>query len=353
MVSYLKKFSNLQALNIADNPFCKEDTSMQIQLEQQLHQKSIVYPASYDVILANLDKLKYIDWKPIDIEKRETASVNYKNSNQKDRNDANAQNEEMQQTLMKEHAKYRHANIEATIDFYKDFEKKIKDDLIANAVITDPWESLHRIPGFENCLSQTKKLVDESLEKYRKDILDLQAEKDDIIKIREKEIKDGHEKFVEQSKSLVNTFKREFKTKTLNQPPKSINREKMEMDIKTLTDKLFEIELHEKKQIGERIITLRDELTVVNDKMANRTSYLKEELESHKKYLKENLQNMQQDLDKRVQEYEAQPDEYVDKAKHEEMKFFKDALEEDSLWTEIERINETYEEKVSSLVKLL
>jgi hypothetical protein len=69
MVSYLRKFPNLQALNAADNPFCKEDTTMQLSIEQHLQQKSIYYPASYDVILANLDKLKYLDWKPIDTDK--------------------------------------------------------------------------------------------------------------------------------------------------------------------------------------------------------------------------------------------------------------------------------------------
>jgi hypothetical protein len=66
MVNYLRKFSNLQALNVHDNPFCKDDTTMQISLEMHLQQKTTYFPSSYDVIIATLDKLKYLDWKPID-----------------------------------------------------------------------------------------------------------------------------------------------------------------------------------------------------------------------------------------------------------------------------------------------
>lgn len=66
MVNYLKKFPNLQALNVNDNPFCKDETTMHISLDIQLQQKSTYFPTSYDVIIATLDKLKYLDWKPID-----------------------------------------------------------------------------------------------------------------------------------------------------------------------------------------------------------------------------------------------------------------------------------------------
>ncbi len=68
-MTYLRKFSHLQALNIHDNPFCKDDITMQFSLEHQMQQKNIYYPSSYDPILANLEKLKYLDWKPIDEEK--------------------------------------------------------------------------------------------------------------------------------------------------------------------------------------------------------------------------------------------------------------------------------------------
>ena len=69
MVSYLRKFLNLEALNVAENPFAKDETNLQMTFEQQMQQKFIIYPASYNQILANFDKLKYLDWKPIDNDK--------------------------------------------------------------------------------------------------------------------------------------------------------------------------------------------------------------------------------------------------------------------------------------------
>lgn len=66
MVDYLRKFSNLQALNIHENPFCKEEGTINLSLEQHLQQKTNYFPQCYDVIIANLQDLKYLDWKPVD-----------------------------------------------------------------------------------------------------------------------------------------------------------------------------------------------------------------------------------------------------------------------------------------------
>jgi hypothetical protein len=66
MVDYLRKFSHLQALNVHDNPFCKEEATMNLSLEQHLQQKTNYFPQCYDVIIANMQDLKYLDWKPID-----------------------------------------------------------------------------------------------------------------------------------------------------------------------------------------------------------------------------------------------------------------------------------------------
>jgi hypothetical protein len=348
MVSYLRKFSNLQALNVADNPFCKEDTTMQLSIEQHLQQKSIYYPASYDVILANLDKLKYLDWKPIDYEKRENAIQSYKNSNQKDRNEANYQNEEKQQKLMKEYAEYKHANIEATIDFYKQFEKKIRDDLIINAMGNETWEKMNKLPGFSEVLMSISKSVEDSLNAYRADILVLQVDKDSLIRLRSREIEDGHEKFVEQSKGLVSNFKREFKTATLNVLPININRIKIEEEIRHLVDKLMKIEVWEKQKISERISEFKSAVKELNEKMGARTSSLKDDLEFHKKFLKENLQNIQVELEKKVDAYNAEEGQETHQ-KNELMEFFLELMDDDSLWSEIDRINETYEEKISGL----
>lgn len=63
VVDYLRKFTFLQALTVHENPFCKDDNNIQTSLDQP---KSFHYPPSYDVILANLEKLKYLDYRPID-----------------------------------------------------------------------------------------------------------------------------------------------------------------------------------------------------------------------------------------------------------------------------------------------
>jgi hypothetical protein len=66
MVDYLRKFGHLQALNINDNPFCRDEGVMQISPESTQQQKTNYFPSSYDVVIATLDRLKYLDWKPID-----------------------------------------------------------------------------------------------------------------------------------------------------------------------------------------------------------------------------------------------------------------------------------------------
>ena len=62
MAKYLKRFSNLQALCVHMNPFCKDEESVQKILEEnkQTHR----YPGSYDPLINGLLGLKYLDWKP-------------------------------------------------------------------------------------------------------------------------------------------------------------------------------------------------------------------------------------------------------------------------------------------------
>lgn len=59
----LRKFNNLQALTVNDNPFCKEEGTIQNSLDPT---KNFQYPHSYEPIIAGLDKLKYLDYRPID-----------------------------------------------------------------------------------------------------------------------------------------------------------------------------------------------------------------------------------------------------------------------------------------------
>ena len=61
VIDYLKKFTKLQALTINNNPFCEKDESNQVVLDGD-----IKFSSSYHPILASLENLKYLDYRPID-----------------------------------------------------------------------------------------------------------------------------------------------------------------------------------------------------------------------------------------------------------------------------------------------
>ena len=62
LVDYLKKLNNLQGLTVSGNPFAKEQESGGVSNTNQTPS----FPSSYEIILANLDTLKYLDYRPID-----------------------------------------------------------------------------------------------------------------------------------------------------------------------------------------------------------------------------------------------------------------------------------------------
>jgi hypothetical protein len=64
MCDYLRKFTRLQALTINSNPFCLEEEL--INANNNDPAKDHVYPHSYDPFILHLEKLKYLDYRPID-----------------------------------------------------------------------------------------------------------------------------------------------------------------------------------------------------------------------------------------------------------------------------------------------
>lgn len=64
MVDYLKKLNNLQGLTVSGNPFVKEFDNPGLSNANQTPS----FPSSYEIILANLEHLKYLDYRPIDPE---------------------------------------------------------------------------------------------------------------------------------------------------------------------------------------------------------------------------------------------------------------------------------------------
>jgi hypothetical protein len=358
MVEYLRKFAHLQALTVNDNPFCKEDSNIQTSLDQP---KNFHYPNSYDVILATLERLKYLDYRPIDEENRIMVTNHYRNQNQKDRSEFQYKlDEEKEKAIMKEHADLRHANAEAVIDFYKQIEKKIKDDTSS----TDGWEKMRNIPGLEDKLRLLEKLIEETLTSFKNDIIILQIEKDKIIKQRTKEIEAGQEKFVEQSKGLISDFKRIFKKFIVNIPA-SISGDEIENEIglKALKDKLYEIEIYVKQKMAEMLKEFEGAVKGHNTIMVERTQKLKDELDLYKKTLKDNLTTLINDLSKKIEERNNKEGEGEEKIEHvnklennqqdEELDKLEELFEDPDLLSDVDKITEIYEEKIGLLKDIL
>lgn len=346
MVFYLKKFTNLRALNVADNPFAKDDTNIQMTYEQKMQQK-IYYPSSYDPILANLSTLKYLDWKPIDEEKRKIAEDNNQSNNQKDKLDLQANDEIVQKLNRDEEEFLRKAKMESIHNFFDGIVKKIQEDLKANNY-EENWHIFKKMQGFNDAMENLSKHIENQIKPYREDILKTLEEREGIIRIKITEIEEGHKMFVKESKDLVSRLKREFKAKTVGRSVNANEVEEIQNKIKKLSDDLMEIYIHEKKQIEERIGLFRQIYSSKKDKMIDRTGDLKTNLENFKTELKESLAQIKAEYDKKL-EVDENEEAKTDRKDNEEDKLLEQIAEHDTL-TEIEKINDIYEEKINLLV---
>jgi hypothetical protein len=349
MVAYLKKFSNLEALNVADNPFSKDDTNTQVTFEQQMQQKSIYYPSSYEPILAHLSPLKYLDWKPIDEDRRATARENTQ-SNQKDKIDTYANDEKKQKALREEYDIYKKANIEATIDFYSNFIKKLKDDLDNNNSL-ETWDKFLKLKNFNETMDSLNKNINASIKTFRENVLKIIEQRNELVKRFTTEIDVGHKKFVNESKALVSEFKRFFKSQTLGKTVTQTEIDKIQVQIKNLSDKLMEIYIYEKKQIEDKIKEFRSEYKKEVDRILDESSVLKNNLDSHKTELRDSLQAIKQDYDKRWQTYQSEEEGHAEQEKNEEYELLVHIYEDESIWVEMDKINDTYDEKYLNLVR--
>jgi len=260
--------------------------------------------------------------------------------------------ETKQKELMKEYEDLKNANCEEIIDFYKQIEKRIIDESTPQN-----FENMKKIKRLDNILKLLEKFISDTLVGYKEGILQEQAEKEQIKKQKMKEIELGQEKFVEKSKALVSQFKRDFKEKTLNKLPFEINRDKIEANIKELINKLLEIEVWEKQKMKEVIEEFRRAFLTINEKMSDRTGKLKDELDNYKNPLRTSLANLYKTIEEEISTYEEQNNPnnlnsnntkiMRDNKEMEEMIKIWDEID---LQSEIERITDAYEEKVSNLV---
>lgn len=313
MVEYLRKFANLQALTVHENPFCKDDSSQQ----QTDPTKNYQYPGSYETILAILDKLKYLDYRPIDPDQKKQATEHYRTQNQKERSDNQHKlDEEKEKNLIKMTADLKHANAEAVLDFFRSIDQKITEDTNR--------ERLRKLPQFEQKMKDFEKQIEENLNSFKKDIIEEQEKKDLIIKAYEEKFEFKQDKYVEECKLLVDDFKKKFKKYCANIPGGKGDEDILnEIGLKILKDKLYEIEANLKFTNGDNFTKFEKLVRERNSHMTDRTERLRNELSSYKDTLKKQMLGLKEELQHKCEEGIDVSDSIIEVNRKFKYKFFK------------------------------
>lgn len=351
MVSYLKKFRNLQALCVHMNTFCKDDDSVQKILEQ--NQKQTPFPGSYDIIIDSLPKLKYLDWKPIDDEYRKQIQ-NYQNTPKED-----GKEEINEEALLEERAKLHKADLDEIIDFFPRVLKNIQEDVSTGVT----WEALMKIPGLDDQIKLTEKNITEDINKYKDAILELQADKDKTITLKKKEMEKNEDKFIVKSKELIREFKRRFKSFVQNLQAGKIKDIKINEDaekfigLEKLKNDLLEIEVYAKQQLNDSIKAFKKEIGDKNAVMQEKTDTLRQNLDGKKNALKEKITSIVTDLKNKLDVYREAMDNKAEEAKDDQVEIQKDEKLEDlyrlfqmaDFNSDLEKITEILDDRISKL----
>jgi hypothetical protein len=139
----LRKFNNLQALTINDNPFCKDESS-----DKSNPTPTNTYHASYQIILASLENLIYLDYRPIDNLERQRAISHHKSTNINDRSELTHKLEEANEKKEFEYKQQlKRANIEQIKDFFSTILDKI--NYYENGQPHLVLEKIKKIPKFD------------------------------------------------------------------------------------------------------------------------------------------------------------------------------------------------------------
>ena len=302
MAKYLKRFSNLQALCVHMNPFCKDEESVQKILEE--NKQTNRYPGSYDPIINGLLGLKYLDWKPIDEEYREKVITNSLSQGKEDKDAIDAANEEK---LMEERAALHNADLDEIIDFFPRVLENIKEE-ISNGVT---WDNLIKIPGLEDNINLAEKGINEDLNNYKEEILEKQKEKDEVITRKKKELDANEEKFIVKSKEMIRAFKKVFKKFCNDLRNGKLPQIKTQdeganyVGLQKLKDDLLEIEIYEKEQLSTFIKGFREEVRKINDVMQGKTNTLREKLDAKKTGLKDKIEQIVAEIKTKIEAYDA------------------------------------------------
>ena len=351
---YLKKFNNLQALCVHMNPFCKDEDNVQKILEQ--NQQTQRFPGSYEPLIQNLLKLKYLDWKPINEEYRESIINNYQSSN---KDEKLGQDENDEEKMMEERAKLHNADLDEIIDFFPRVIKNIKEDIAGGVT----WEGLMKIPGLEDQINITEKAINEDINKYKETILEIQKEKDAIINLHKKELDKNEEKFIVKSKEMIRTFKRNFKQFVADLKSGKITGVKSNEDaenyigLEKLKNDLLEIEVYEKQQLIDFIKAFRKDVGDKNSIMVEKTDILRSNLDAKKNGLKEKIQNMVTELKNKTDAYaeikdkpENEKEEGEEEVpRDEKMEELIELFQKTDFNSDLEKITEVLDDRISKL----
>lgn len=334
LCDYLKKFPLLQGLTVHGNPFCENISSSNNNNGNNQYTNQVrniddySFPLSYEQIIITLDKLKYLDYMPIDPDEREKLiHTSHKNELIKER-DQNKGDESKDKSFTKYIVELTKANSQYIISFWDNLKKKLIEEKI--------YDSFRKITGMEDKLTLLDNHIYECLMNYKNDILEKQVIKESKENHYLKEIDANIEEIVQKSKDEIQVFKRRFK-EYMKIIPDNWTVEIVEKNIKleNLKEKLFEMEIFTKKIVSEMIAEMEGFIENIVSEMNQKTSTMHSNLENYKQILRANL----------TQTYE----EHLKSFTNEE-----DAnLEDEDIPSDIDKVIEAYSEEYDKLKELI
>lgn len=284
MTLYLKKFTNLQALCVHMNSFCKDEDSVQKVIEENDSKSQDTFPPSYNIILQNLKYLKYLDWKPLSDEMKSKAKQTASTTTGKEDKEDSGEAEEKRR---QEEAALRKADLQDVIDFFKKVRQTFKDDI-------SEFDQLKKIKGIEEAINSADKMITDQIETFKKVCKGIQAKKEADIEFKMKELEKNEEKFIEKSKELIRAFKRKFKEFVHDLPNKKdelsslgVDEVQKQIGLEQLKIDLLEIEVYVKDKNKGKLEEFRKKAEDNNRLLGAEAEKLKSSLDSFKGQLKE------------------------------------------------------------------
>jgi hypothetical protein len=186
--------------------------------------------------------------------------------------------EEEKVALFKRVGNLKRANADSIVGFFRIVESKFKE--------INNYEKLKRVPKIRDTLKALEKHIQDTFIIYETEILELQDEKERKVKLHGKQIDVGLEKFADQCKDLVKNFKHQFKkfAAIIQANLKTEDVENINTSLKSLKDKLYEIEIYLKGKIKSEIELFLSEITSTDSAMTLKTNNLKEQLNFKKSF---------------------------------------------------------------------